>query len=98
MFYEGGQFPSEYKGDAFVSLHGSWNAAEPTGYKVVRVRFPNGRPQNSYENFVTGFWDGKTSPARVLGRPVGLVVAKDGSLLIADDVGGVVWRVAYKGK
>jgi len=94
----GGQFPSEYKGDAFVSLHGSWNAAEPTGYKVVRVRFPNGRPQNSYENFVTGFWDGKTSPARVWGRPVGLVVAKDGDLLIADDVGGVVWRVAYKGK
>jgi glucose/arabinose dehydrogenase len=98
VFYEGGQFPSEYKGDAFVSLHGSWNAAEPTGYKVVRVRFSNGRPQNGYENFVTGFWDGKTSPARVWGRPVGLVVAKDGSLLIADDVGGVVWRVAYKGK
>lgn len=98
VFYEGAQFPVEYKGDALVSLHGSWNAAEPTGYKVVRVRFANGRPQNSYENFVTGFWDGKTSPARVWGRPVGLVVAKDGSLLIADDASGVLWRVAYKGK
>jgi glucose/arabinose dehydrogenase len=98
VFYEGTQFPAEYKGNALVSLHGSWNAAQPTGYKVVRVRFSNGRPQNAYENFLTGFWDGNTSPARVWGRPVGLAVAKDGSLLIADDVGGVVWRVAYKGK
>lgn len=98
VFYEGSQFPAEYKGDAFVALHGSWNSSHPTGYKVVRIHFSNGRPGNAYTNFVTGWWDGSTSPARVWGRPVGLVVAKDGSLLIADDKSNTVWRVAYKGK
>ncbi|HEX9159775.1 MAG TPA: PQQ-dependent sugar dehydrogenase [Rhizomicrobium sp.] len=98
VFYDGNQFPAEYKDNAFVSLHGSWNDAQPTGYKVVRVKFTNGRPENAYENFLTGFWDGTSSPARVWGRPVGLVVAKDGSLLVADDVGGTVWRVAYQAK
>ncbi|MEI9885510.1 MAG: PQQ-dependent sugar dehydrogenase [Rhizomicrobium sp.] len=101
VFYEGGQFPAAYKGDAFVALHGSWNAGAPTGYKVVRVPFKNGRPAGGYENFVTGFWDGAHKPgeaARVWGRPVGLTVTKDGSLLIGDDVGKVIWRVSYGGK
>jgi glucose/arabinose dehydrogenase len=98
VFYEGSQFPAEYKGDAFVALHGSWNSAHPTGYKIVRIHCANGRPENAYTNFVTGWWDGSTSPARVWGRPVGLVVAKDGSLLIADDKDNTVWRVSYKGK
>lgn len=101
VFYEGTQFPAAYKGDAFVALHGSWNSAAPTGYKVVRVPFKNGRPTGSYENFVTGFWNGTGpagAPARVWGRPAGLAVAKDGSLLIADDAGKVVWRVTYKAK
>ncbi|MGD0865858.1 MAG: PQQ-dependent sugar dehydrogenase [Rhizomicrobium sp.] len=98
VFYEGNQFPAEFKGDAFVSLHGSWNSSKPTGYKVVRIKFANGRPIGGYDNFVTGFWDGSTSPAQVWGRPVGLAVAKDGSLLIADDTGKVIWRVAYTGK
>lgn len=97
-FYEGTQFPAEYKGDAFVSLHGSWNSGRPTGYKVVRVRFANGQPTGAYEDFITGFWDGSSSPAKVWGRPVGLLVMKDGSLLVADDAGKTVWRVAYKGK
>jgi glucose/arabinose dehydrogenase len=100
-FYTGTSFPAEYRGDAFVSLHGSWNAGNPSGYKVVRVHFTNGKPDNAYENFATGFWNGMGSsgePAKVWGRPVGLAVAKDGSLLIADDVGNVVWRVAYTGK
>jgi glucose/arabinose dehydrogenase len=97
-FYEGTQFPAEYKGDAFVSLHGSWNSGRPTGYKVVRVHFRGGRPQGGYENFLTGFWDGRSSPAQVWGRPVSLAVAKDGSLLISDDVGNCIWRVAYRGK
>ncbi|HEX4534106.1 MAG TPA: sorbosone dehydrogenase family protein, partial [Rhizomicrobium sp.] len=95
VFYEGAQFPAGYKGDAFVSLHGSWNAGHPTGYKVVRVHFVNGKPVGGYENFVTGFWNGSTSPAQVWGRPAGLAVAKDGSLLIADDAGKTVWRVSY---
>lgn len=100
VFYEGSQFPAEYKGDAFVALHGSWNSGMPTGYKVVRVRFKGGKPVGGYENFVTGFWDGTSKPgepARVWGRPAGLTVAKDGSLLIADDGGKVVWRVSYSG-
>jgi glucose/arabinose dehydrogenase len=98
VFNTGSQFPAEYRGNAFVALHGSWNSSRPTGYKVVRIRFRNGRPENAYEDFLTGFWDGSTSPARVWGRPVGLAIARDGSLLIADDTGGVVWRVAYVGK
>jgi glucose/arabinose dehydrogenase len=100
-FYTGANFPAEFKGDAFVSLHGSWNAGNPTGYKVVRVHFVNGKPVNGYENFATGFWNGMGNPgepAKVWGRPVGLAVAKDGSLLIADDVANVVWRVTYTGK
>src|SRR5258707_809853 len=100
-FYEGGPFPAPSQGAAFVALHGSGSSAGPTGYKVVHVPFKNGRPAGGYENFVTGFWDGADkpgSPARVWGRPAGLAVAKDGSLLIADDVGKVVWRVSYAGK
>ena len=98
VFYEGDQFPTEYKGDAFVALHGSWNSSKPTGYKVVRVPFKNGRPLGGYENFLTGFWDGTSAPAHVWGRPAGLAVAKDGSLLISDDVGNAIWRVSYTGK
>ena len=97
-FYDGKQFPADYSGDAFVSLHGSWNSGKPTGYKVVRVKFVHGRPIGDYQDFVTGFWDGTSSPAKVWGRPVGLAIARDGSLLIADDVGNTIWRVAYTGK
>lgn len=98
VFYEGSQFPPDYKGDAFVALHGSWNSGKPTGYKVVRVKFDHGRPVGTYQDFVTGFWDGRSSPARVWGRPAGLLVAKDGSLLISDDGGNVIWRVSHTGK
>jgi glucose/arabinose dehydrogenase len=97
-FYQGKQFPAEYRGDAFVSLHGSWNSSAPTGYKIVRVRFKDGKPLGGYENFMTGFWLKGTNPAQVWGRPVGLATAADGSLLIADDVGQRVWRVAWVGK
>ena len=98
VFYEADQFPAAYKGDAFVALHGSWDAAAPTGYKVVRLKFAGGHPVGGYENFVTGFWQAGTTPAQVWGRPAGLLVAKDGSLLIADDAGNTVWRVRYTGK
>ena len=98
VFYDGTQFPEAYRGDAFVALHGSWNAARPRGYMVARVPFENGRPAGGYESFVTGFWVEGETPPRVWGRPAGLAVAKDGSLLIADDVAGVVWRVAYVGE
>lgn len=98
LFYEGNQFPADYKGDAFVALHGSWNSAKPTGYKVVRIHFKDGRPVGGYDNFLTGFHIDDTSPAQVWGRPVGLATAKDGSLLVTDDAGKAIWRVAYTGK
>ena len=99
VFYTGGSFPPEYKGDAFVSLHGSWNTAEPHGYKVVRIPMKKGRAVGGYQNFLTGFWDGKSkNPPQAWGRPVGLAIAKDGSLLVADDVGQTVWKVTYTGK
>ena len=98
VFYTGAQFPAQFRGGAFVALHGSWNSGAPTGYKVVHVPFRNARPAGGYDNFATGFWASGTSPANVMGRPVGLVVARDGSLLIADDVGQAVWRVSYGGQ
>lgn len=98
VFYDGDQFPSEYKGDAFVALHGSWNSGKPTGYKLVRIRFHDGKPVGGYDNFMTGFHVDDTSPAQVWGRPVWPVVAKDGSLLVSDDAGGTIWQVRYTGK
>jgi glucose/arabinose dehydrogenase len=96
-FYEGTQFPAEYRTGAFVALHGSWNSGKPTGYKVVYVPFTNGRPTGEYVNFATGFWASGTTRAEVWGRPVGIVVARDGSLLVADDVGNAIWRISYRG-
>ena len=95
VFYEGENFPAEYQGDAFVALHGSWNRADPTGYKVVRVKFENGSPVSWYDNFMTGFWTEGDDKAVVWGRPVDVAVAPDGALLVIDDVGGTVWRVTY---
>ena len=95
VFYQGMQFPTRYRGGAFVALHGSWNRAAPTGYKVVYVPFEKGRPKGGYDDFLVGFWAGGESTAKVWGRPAGVAVAKDGSLLVADDAGGAVWRVAF---
>ena len=97
IFYDGHQFPPDYRGNAFVALHGSWDSAEPTGFKVVRIRFQNGRPEQGYSNFATGFWAGSKHPPQVWGRPAGLLVDRDGSLLIADDQGRTIWRVRYTG-
>jgi glucose/arabinose dehydrogenase len=97
VFYDAGQFPAEYKGSLFVALKGSWNRSVPTGYKVVRVPFKDGRPEGYYENFATGFWASGEERAEVWGRPAALAVAKDGSLLVADDTGGTIWRISYKG-
>ncbi len=97
VFYEADQFPSEYKGSLFVALKGSWNRSVPTGYKIARVPFKDGRPEGYYENFATGFWASGDERAEVWGRPAALAVAKDGSLLVADDTGGTIWRISYKG-
>jgi glucose/arabinose dehydrogenase len=98
VFYEGDQFPAEYKGSLFVAFKGSWNRSEPTGYKIVRVPFKDGRPEGYYENFATGFWASGEHRAEVWGRPAALAVAKDGALLVADDANGTIWRIAYSGK
>jgi glucose/arabinose dehydrogenase len=97
VFYDGQQFPPEYRGSAFVALKGSWNRSEPTGYKVVRVPFKDGKPEGWYENFAVGFWASGVHRAEVWGRPAALAIAKDGSLLVADDTGGTIWRIAYTG-
>jgi glucose/arabinose dehydrogenase len=97
VFYEGQQFPAEWRGSAFVALKGSWNRSEPTGYKVVRVPFKDGRPEGGYENFAVGFWASGTKRAEVWGRPTALAVTKDGALLVADDTGDTIWRISYEG-
>jgi glucose/arabinose dehydrogenase len=89
-FYTGTTFPADYQGDAFMTYHGSWNRAQKTGYKVVRVRVRGGRPA-SVQDFVTGWLVGQSE----WGRPVGVVVASDGSLLVSDDLGDRIWRVSY---
>ena len=93
-FYEGEMFPGEYRGDAFVALHGSWNRSKRTGYKIIRIRFKNGKPVGGYDDFVTGWMLGEDKP-EVWGRPVGLLVLKDGSMLITDDGANKIWRVTY---
>ena len=85
-------FPAEYRGDAFVSLHGSWNRSTRTGYKVVRLRFKHGRATGEYDDFMTGF---VVDDRDVWGRPVGVAVAHDGALLVSEDGHGTVWRIAY---
>ena len=92
IFYAGRQFPEEYRGDAFVAMHGSWNRSVPVGYKVVRIRFQNGKPQ-AFQDFLTGFL---ISQDRQFGRPAGLAVTKEGALLISDDENGMIYRVAYR--
>ncbi|MBC7844073.1 MAG: sorbosone dehydrogenase family protein [Gemmatimonadaceae bacterium] len=82
-------FPADWRGDALVAFHGSWNRDTPTGAKVVRVRVRNGKPV-SYEDFITG-WQGETG-AR-WGRPVDFAVLRDGSVLVSDDAGGTIFRV-----
>jgi glucose/arabinose dehydrogenase len=96
-FYDGAQFPSEYKGDVFAAFHGSWNRARRTGYKIVRVPIDKatGKARGDYEDFVTGF---VTADGNVWGRPVGITVAKDGSLLFSEDANDTIWRVSYGGK
>ncbi len=95
-FYNGNQFPSEYRGDMFLALHGSWNRAQRTGYEIVRIPLhQQGKASGEYQDFVTGF---VTDEGKVWGRPVGIAVAKDGSLLVSDDGSGSIWRVSYEGK
>ena len=95
LFYEGSQFPAEYKGDGFAAEHGSWNRANRSGYEVIRLPMKNGHATGEYEDFLTGFTVGND---QVWGRPVGVAVGKDGSLFVSDDGSNSIWRVSYVGK
>ncbi len=94
VFYKGNSFPENFKNGAFVGQHGSWNRSKFSGYKVVFVPFTNGRPSGAPQDFLTGFIADE-SKSEVYGRPVGVTVLADGSLLVADDGGGKIWRVSY---
>jgi glucose/arabinose dehydrogenase len=94
-FNTGRQFPAAWEGDAFVALHGSWNRATHTGYKIVRLPFKNGKPTGEYQDFIVGFAAGEQD---VWGRPVDVAFANDGSLLFSDDGNGVIYRVSYRAK
>jgi glucose/arabinose dehydrogenase len=95
-FYQGDKFPAEYRGDIFASEHGSWNKAVRVGYEVIRVPLhQTGHASGEYQDFLTGF---VLPDGQVWGRPVGVTVAPDGSLLVSDDGSNSIWRVTYTGK
>ena len=96
-FYEGSQFPADFKGDAFAAEHGSWNRAQRAGYEVIRLPMRNGHATGEYEDFLTGFTVGN-GDGDVWGRPVGVAVAPNGSLFVTDDGSRSIWHVIYTGK
>jgi glucose/arabinose dehydrogenase len=85
-------FPKMYRHNAFAGEHGSWNRTRRTGYKVIRIPTEDGKATGEYVDFLTGF---VTPDGDVWGRPVGVTVARDGALLISDDMGNCLWRVSY---
>ena len=94
-FYDGNQFPAEYKGDIFAAEHGSWNKAVRAGYEVIRAPLKSGHADGIYEDFLTGF---VLEHGDVWGRPVGVATAQDGSLMVTDDGSKSIWRITYTGK
>ena len=94
-FYTGDQFPEKYRGGAFLALHGSWNRSKRVGQSVAFVPFKDGRPAGPPEEFLTGWMLGPDR-REVWGRPTGILVMKDGSLLVSDDGGNKIWRISYK--
>ncbi len=90
-FYDAGLFPPSYRGGVFIGQHGSWNRKPHSGYKVVFVPFAGGKPSGPPQDFLFGYLD---NSGKAHGRPVGVAVDKQGALLVADDVGNIIWRVA----
>jgi len=104
VFYNATQFPEEYRNDAFVTFRGSWNREPAVGYKVVRVLFDEAGEPTGFEDFLTGFLVNNgtngtngTNGIAFFARPAGMAVAWDGSLLVGDDVNGVIYRISYRG-
>lgn len=95
IFYRSAQFPNKYRNGVFIAQHGSWNRSKLAGYKVVFVPFLAGRPNGPPEDFLTGFIRDEPK-GEVNGRPVGLAILADGSLLVSDDAAGKIWRVTAK--
>ncbi|HBY76930.1 MAG TPA: sorbosone dehydrogenase, partial [Cyanobacteria bacterium UBA11148] len=97
QFYDGKTFPENYHNGAFVAFRGSWNRNQGTGYKIVFVPFDDsGRPQGYYEDFLTGFLIDPSGPT-TWGRPVGLLVLPDGSLLVTEEANNRIYRIQYRG-
>ena len=95
-FYDGTHFPEPYRSGAFVALHGSWNRSTLSGYRVGFVPFSDGIPAGPVEDFVTGWILNAARPGRAWGRPVGVLVSQDGSLLVSDDGGDLIWRISFQ--
>jgi glucose/arabinose dehydrogenase len=91
-FYTGSQFPAEYRGSLFVAYRGSWNRSIPTGYKVVRIRFQDGKPAG-VEDFATGWLAGTSA----WGRPVDVALGRDGALYVSDQQAGRIYRISHRG-
>lgn len=91
-FYTANSFPEKYQGGVFIAQHGSWNRSELAGYKVIFIPFTDGKPSGKQEDFLTGFI-ANLEKNEVHGRPVGIIVIPDGSLLITDDISNIIWRV-----
>ncbi len=94
-FYDKTAFPAKYQGGVFIGQHGSWNRSVLTGYRVAFVPFKNGKPTGPQEDFLTGFI-ANADKEEVYGRPVGVTVLYDGSLLVVDDASNTIWRVSVK--
>ena len=92
-FYDGTQFPAEYRGDLFAAEHGSWNRANTAGHEVVRVPLNKGKSNGVYEDFLTFL-----APDGTWGRATGVAVGKDGSLYVTDDATSTIWKISYTGK
>jgi glucose/arabinose dehydrogenase len=93
-FYDGTSLPEAMRGDLFVALHGSWNRTSPVGYKVIRIPFAGGTPGQP-EDFATGWMADEGNRGSVWGRPIDVLVAPDGALLVSDDDGGAVYRITH---
>ena len=93
VFYTADAFPARYRGGAFIGQHGSWNRRQYSGYKVIYIPFKNGMPDGMPEDFLTGFMADRDNGI-AYGRPVGVAVDRTGALLVADDTGDIIWRVA----